>query len=78
MVRLIRNGVPIVEYNTQDNTQVYYKTLQSLQFDRDGPQITLENYENNFCLVFDLTSTQQCNHDVCYPEVVGAQILTRV
>ena len=73
-VRLLRNGVPIVQYNTQDNTQVYYKTLQSLLFDRDGPEITLDNYANHFYLVFDLTSTQQCNHDVYYPEIVGAPI----
>ncbi len=74
MVRLFRNGVPIVEHNTQDNTQVNYKTLQSLHFDRDGPEITLDNYANHFYLVFDLTSTQQCDHDVYYPEIVGAPI----
>ena len=37
-VSIMRNGPPIVEYNTW-NTQVYYKTIQNLHFDQDGPPI---------------------------------------
>ena len=73
-VRVLRNGVPVVEYSTSSNTQLYFKTIQNLHFDQDGPLIKLDNYENHYYLVFDLTSTLQCNQEIYYPEIVGAPI----
>lgn len=73
-VRILRNGVPLVEYNTVSNTQLYFKTIENLHFDQDGPLIKLSNYENHYYLVFDLTSTQQSNQEIYYPEIVGAPI----
>ena len=69
-MRVLRNGVPVVEYSTSSNTQLYFKTIQNLHFDQDGPLIKLDNYY----LVFDLTSTQQCNQEHYYPEIVEAPI----
>ena len=73
-VRVLRNGVPVVEYSTSSNTQLYFKTIQNLHFDQDGPLIKLDNYENHYYLVFDLTSTLLCNQEIYYPEIVGAPI----
>ena len=73
-VRVLRNGVPVVEYSTSSNTQLYFKTIQNLHFDQDGPLIKLDNYENHYYLVFDLTSTLKCNQEIYYPEIVGAPI----
>ena len=70
-VRVMRNVVPVVEYSTSSNTQLYL-TIQNLHFDQDGPSIKLDNYENHYYLVFDLTSTQQCNQEIYYPETVGS------
>ena len=73
-IRIIRNGVPIVDYQTTDVTQVFCKTIQSLHFDRDGPLVTLDNYHRHFFMVFDLTSTQESHTDVYFPEIVGGSL----
>ena len=73
-VRIVRNGVPVIDYNTIDSTQVFVKTINSLHFDRDGPLINLSNYNNHFFMVFDLTSTQESQSEVYYPEVVGSSL----
>ena len=73
-VRVLRNGVPVVECSTSSNTQLYFKTIQTHLFDEDGSLIKLDNYENHYYLVFDLTSTQQCNQKIQYPELVEAAI----
>ncbi len=53
MVRLIRTGVPIVEYNTQDNTQVYYNAIQSLHLTGMDLKLLWETVKNT--LVWYLT-----------------------
>ena len=53
-VRVLRNGVPVVEYSRNSNTQLYFKTIENLHFDQDGPLIKLENYENHYYLVSTL------------------------
>ena len=54
------------------NTQMYYKTFKNLFVHRDGPLIIIKKQNNYFYLFFDLTSTQQSNQEVYYPEVFGA------
>ena len=56
-VRVLRNGVPVMEYRTSSNTQLYFQTNQNLHFDQDGLLIKLDNYENHYYILFDLTST---------------------
>ena len=73
-VRIMRNSAPFFEYKTTSNTQVYYKTFQNLRFDQEGPMTKLENYKNQFYLVFDLASTQRSNQEIYLPEVVRAPI----
>ena len=51
-VRVLRNGVQVVEYSTSSNTQPYSKTIQNLHFDQDGPLIKLDNYENHYYCSF--------------------------
>ena len=60
-VVITRISAPFVEYNTTSNMQVYYRRIQNLHSDQDEPLTNLENYDNHFTLVFDLTSTQQLN-----------------
>ena len=70
-IGIVRNGTTIVDYDTTHNQKVYFKTNESLHFEQDGPPITLENYPNCYYLVFDLTSTQQCNRELHLLEIVG-------
>ena len=67
----VRNGTTIVDYDTTHNQKVYFKTIQSLHFEQNGPPITLKNYPNRYYLVFDLTSTQQFNRELYLLEIVG-------
>jgi hypothetical protein len=54
--------------------RTYFNTIKSLNIEQDGPGILLADYDNHYILVFDLTSTQQADTEVYYPEVVGAGI----
>jgi hypothetical protein len=71
-VKIIRNGIPLVSLNTQNDVYAYRTTLKSLNFTHDGPNIFLEDYPNHYILVFDLTSTAESTMDVIYPELGGA------
>ena len=51
-VRIVRNGAPILNMDTDTITRAYYKTVEGLHFDRHGLLITLENSQNHFYLVF--------------------------
>lgn len=73
-VRISRGGLPLVAMNVENNVRPYYNTIKSISFDQDGPGIPLKDYNNHYILVFDLTSTQQADTEVYYPEVIGAGI----
>ena len=45
---------------------------KALKFDDDGPNIQCKDFENHFHLFFDLTSTQNANVEMPFPDVVGA------
>ena len=73
-IRLSRGGQTLIMMNTESNVRPYFNTIKSLNFDQDGPGISLVDYNNHYILVFDLTSTQQADTEVYYPEVVGGGI----
>ena len=54
-----REGKVVVHMDTSRNCVSYITTMRALKFYQDGPNIKIDDYENHFCLVFDLTSTQQ-------------------
>ena len=64
-IRIFRNRTAIVDYETTHNQQVYFKSFQSLHFEKDGPPLTLENYHNHYYLLLNLTSNQRCNQELC-------------
>ena len=48
--------------------------MRAFKFDEDRPGIPLEDYDNHFVQVFDLTSTQEANVQIYYPDVVAANL----
>ena len=72
------NGLPIAgtPLDTSNDTRLFYNTITALGFERGGNGITLEDYqENNFYLVFYLTSTTEANKSLTFfPELTGAGI----
>jgi len=66
-----------IKINPRDqngHVQLYYNTLKALHFQHDGPDVDLEDYKDHFVMVFDLTSTQQSNNEVYYPELTASQL----
>ena len=60
--------------STVDNKRVYFNTIGSLAYIENGHGIPLDDYENHFVMVFDLTSTQEASHDFLHPELTNASI----
>jgi len=73
-VKIFRGGIPIVDIDLTDNTEIYHKTLQSLHFQNDGPSVKLRHFANHFYMVFDLTTPGESNTEVIYPETVGGSL----
>ena len=74
-LEISRNGLVLWDVKLSDNnTRMYYTTLESLHFEEHGPNIPLHDYKNHFFMLFDLTSTTESNVEVYYPELVGGQI----
>ena len=46
--------------------------MRALKFHQGRPNVKISEYENHFCLVFDLTSTQQSDLMMFYQDVVAA------
>ncbi len=73
-IRIIRGSQPLISMNTENNVQSYFTTIKSLNFKRDGPGIPLQDYDDHYFLVFDLTSTLEADSELYYPELVGSGI----
>lgn len=73
---LYRNGTVLFDNSLKDGgiVQLYSNTLRNLHFDHNSPGISLQEYKNHFVIVYDLTSTQQSNSQVYYPELVGGAL----
>ena len=73
---LYRNGTVLFDNSMKDGgiVQLYTNTLRNLHFDHNSPGIPLRDYPNHFVCVYDLTSTQQSNSQVYYPELVGGAL----
>ena len=50
----------------------YYNTLKALGFEHGGNGITLDNFNNHFCLVFKLTADYHIEDNTIRPELTGA------
>ena len=75
-ITVLRNGLPIVgtPLETTDNKRAYYKTHQALAFGHSSHSIPLDQFENHFVLVFDLTSTEEASHDFIHPELTNCSL----
>ena len=70
-IRKFRGGQPIVEYDTSDNCRLYVTTMKAMNFQDDIPSIPIDDFEDHYVLVFDLTSMQDSTEHCLYPKLVG-------
>lgn len=71
------NGIAIAgtPLDLTNNVRAFHNTLSALGFQNGGNGITLEEFENHFVLVFDLTSSQEASKNLTlFPELTGAAI----
>ena len=71
--RILREGQPIVDFDTADNCRLYVTTKKARNFQDDIPSIPIDGFKDHYDygLVFDLTSMQDATENCHHPELVG-------
>ena len=70
-IKVLRERQPIVEFDTADNCRLYVTTMKAMNFQDDIPSIPIDDFEDHYVLVFDLTSMQEATETCHCPEFVG-------
>ena len=66
-----RGCQPIVDFHAADNCRLYVTTIKAMNFQDDIPSVPIDNFEDHYVLMFDLTSMQDATENCHYPELVG-------
>ena len=67
-LRNIRGGRAIISLDTTSPCRPYVTTMKAMQFNEDFPALPMEDFQNHYILVFDLTSLQDAAEHLHYPE----------
>ena len=70
-IRILRTGQPIVHHDTTGNCRLPVTTMKAMNFQDDNPSIAVDNFEDHYVLLFDLTSMQDATERYRYPELIG-------
>ena len=73
-LRIIGGGRAIVSLDTTSPCRPYVTTMKALQFNEDFPALPMENFQNQYILLFDLTSLQDAAKQLHYPELSGESL----
>ena len=73
-LRIIRGGRAIVSLDTTSPCRPYSITMKAMQFNEDFPALPMEDFQNHYILVFDLTSLQDAAEHLHYPELSGESL----
>ena len=73
-IRILRGGQPIVDFDTADNCRLFLTTMKAMNFQYDIPSIPIDDFNDQYVLVSDLTSMQDTTENCHYPEFVGEQL----
>ena len=69
--RILRGGLPIVDFETADNCRLYMTTMKAMNFQDDIPSIPIHGSNDHYVLVLDMTSMQDAIENCHYRELVG-------
>ena len=70
-IRILRGGQPFVDYDTSDNCRLYVTAMKAMNFQDEIPSIPIDNFQDHYVLVFDLTSMQDATEHCHCPELFG-------
>ena len=60
--------------NTEDDCRPYVTTMKAMSFNEEFASIPVEDFNDHYILVFDLTSLQDCTEFIHYPELTGESL----
>ena len=69
-IRILRGGQPIVDFDTADNCRLNVTNMKAMKFQDDFPSIPIDDFKDQYVLVFDLTSMQDAAEICHYRELV--------
>ena len=70
-IRILRGGQPFVHFDATDNCRLYVTTMKAMNIQDDIPSIPIDNLNDHYFLVFDLTSMQDATKNSHYLQLVG-------
>ena len=73
-LRIIRGGRAIISLDTTSPCCPYVITMKAMQFNEDFPALPMEDFQNHYILVFDLTSLQDAAEHLHYLELSGESL----
>ena len=73
-LRIIRGGRAIISLDTTSPCRPYVTTMKAMKFNEDFPALPMEDFQNRYILVFDLTSPQDAAEHLHYPELSGESL----
>ena len=73
-LRIIRGGRAIISLDTTSPCHPYVTTTKAMQFNKGFPALFIENFQNHYILVFDMTSLQDAAEQLYYPELSGESL----
>ena len=73
-LRIIRGGRAIISLDTTSPCRPYVTTRKAMHFIEDFPALPMEDFQNHYILVFDLTSLQDAAEQLHYPELSGESL----
>ena len=73
-LRIIRGGRAIISLDTTSPCRPYVTRMKAMQFNEDFPALPMEDFQNHYILVFDLTSLQDAAEHLHYPELSGESL----
>ena len=77
-IRVLKGGQPIVHHDSTDSCRLYVATMKAINFQDDIPSIPVDNFEDHYVIVFDLTSMQYATNHCNHPEIIGEPLRLEV
>ena len=71
---IIRGGRAIIALDTTSPCRPYVTTMKAMQFNEDSPALPMEDFQNDYILVLDLTSLQDAAEQLPYLELSGESL----
>ena len=70
-IEILRGGQPTADFDAVDNCWLYVTTMKAMNFQGDFASDPVDNFKNQYLIVFDSTSMEDAAEKCHYPELIG-------